>query len=43
MQAGSTGEVSPLRSPLPDEEAFLSPELTAELAAMQDNLEEVVA
>lgn len=43
MQAGSTGEVSPLRSLLPDDEAFLSPGLTAELAAMQDSLEEEVA
>jgi ATP-binding cassette subfamily B protein len=43
MQAGSTGAVSPLRPVQPDDEAYLSPGLTAELAAMQDNLEEVVA
>lgn len=43
MQAGSTGEVSPLRPLLPDAEAFLAPGLTAELAAMQDTLEEEVA
>jgi ATP-binding cassette subfamily B protein len=43
MQAGSTGEVSPVRTVLPDDESFLPPGLTAGLAAMQDGLEEEVA
>jgi ATP-binding cassette subfamily B protein len=43
MQAGSTGEVSPHCPVLPVDEAYLSPGLSAELAAMQDNLEEEAA
>lgn len=43
MQAGSTGDVSPLRPLLPAEEEFFSPEMTAELAAMQESLEEEAA
>ena len=43
MQAGSTGEVSPLRAMLPEDEAFLPPGLTEGLAAMQGGLEEEVA
>jgi ATP-binding cassette subfamily B protein len=43
MQVGSTGEVSPSRPLLPEDEGFLLPGLTAGLAAMQDGLEEEVA
>lgn len=43
MQIGSTGDISPVRPVLSDDETFLPPGLSAGFSAMQDGMEEEAA